>query len=34
MPAKLAAAAAIVVLVGGYFLGLWSDLAGWLNDLW
>ena len=33
MPAKLAVAAAIVVLAIGYFLGLWSDLGGWLNDL-
>jgi hypothetical protein len=33
VPAKLVAAAAIVVLIVGYFLGLWSDLGGWLNDL-
>jgi len=34
VPAKLIAAAAIIVLIVGYFLGLWSDLGGWLNDLW
>ena len=33
MPAKLAVAAAIVALAIGYFLGLWADLGGWLNDL-
>lgn len=33
MPAKLVVAAAIVALAIGYFLGLWSDLGGWLNDL-
>jgi hypothetical protein len=31
---KLVAAAVIVALAIGYFLGLWSDLGGWLNDLW
>jgi hypothetical protein len=34
VPTKLVAVAAIVVLVLGYFLGLWSDLAGWLSGLW
>ena len=34
MPAKLVAAAIIVLLVVGYFLGLWSDLSGWLGDVW
>ena len=34
MPAKLIAAAVIVILTAGYFLGLWSDLGGWLGDLW
>ena len=34
MPAKLIAAAVIVILTVGYFLGLWSDLGGWLGDLW
>ncbi|HLM15117.1 MAG TPA: hypothetical protein VK362_22155, partial [Reyranella sp.] len=34
MHAKLVVAAVIVVLIVGYFLGLWSDLGGWLNDLW
>jgi hypothetical protein len=33
MPAKLVVAAAIVALAIGYFLGLWSDLGGWLGDL-
>ena len=33
MPAKLVVAAAIIALAIGYFLGLWSDLGGWLNDL-
>jgi hypothetical protein len=32
--AKLVAAAAIVVLALGYFLGLWSDLGRWLGGLW
>jgi hypothetical protein len=34
VPTKLVAAVAIVVLVAGYFLGLWSDLGGWLSGLW
>lgn len=34
MPTKLVVAAAILVLVVGYFLGLWTDLLGWLGDLW
>jgi ABC-type dipeptide/oligopeptide/nickel transport system permease component len=34
VPVKLAVAAVIVALVLGYFLGLWSDIGGWLNDLW
>jgi hypothetical protein len=34
VPAKLVAAAAIITLVVGYVLGLWSDLGGWLNELW
>jgi ABC-type dipeptide/oligopeptide/nickel transport system permease component len=33
VPAKLVVAAAIVALVIGYFLGLWSDLGGWLSNL-
>lgn len=33
MPTKLVTAAALIVIVVGYFLGLWSDLGGWLNDL-
>jgi ABC-type dipeptide/oligopeptide/nickel transport system permease component len=33
VPAKLVVAAAIIALAIGYFLGLWSDLGGWLNDL-
>jgi ABC-type dipeptide/oligopeptide/nickel transport system permease component len=33
VPAKLVIAAAIIALAIGYFLGLWSDLGGWLNDL-
>jgi ABC-type dipeptide/oligopeptide/nickel transport system permease component len=34
VPAKLVIAAVIVALAIGYFLGLWSELGGWLNDLW
>jgi hypothetical protein len=31
---KLAAAATIVVLAVGYFLGWWSQLVAWLESLW
>lgn len=34
MNARLAVAAVIVVLIVGYFLGVWSDLVGWLAALW
>ena len=33
MPAKLIVAAVILALAIGYFLGLWSDLGGWLSSL-
>ena len=32
--ARLVAVVAILALVVGYFLGLWSTLAIWLNGLW
>jgi len=32
--AKLVAAAVIVALTIGHFLGLWSELGGWLNSFW
>jgi hypothetical protein len=31
---RLGAVVVIVALIGGYFLGLWSTLAGWLSSLW
>ncbi len=34
MPGRFVAAGAIVILVAGYFLGLWSEVGGWLSDLW
>ena len=34
MPARLVVAAAIVALAIGYFLGVWSDVAGWLGAFW
>jgi len=32
--ARLVIAVAIIALAIGYFLGLWSDIAGWLTELW
>jgi len=34
VPARLVAAAAIVVLVAGYLLGLWSELGAWVGASW
>ena len=32
--AKRGIAVTVAVVVAGYFLGLWSDLASWLDGLW